>query len=64
MRSMGMVLLTGTAAVVVWKIFAGLFIGLLAMAFKVALVVGVVYLVIQFFQKKKEEEDEVEVEVE
>lgn len=55
MRSMGMVLLTGAAAVVVWKIFAALFVGLLAMAFKVALVVGVVYLVMKIFENKKKE---------
>jgi hypothetical protein len=55
MRGMGMVLLTGAATVVVWKIFAALFIGLLGVAFKAALIVGVVYLVMRFFQKKDEE---------
>jgi hypothetical protein len=55
MRGMGMVLLTGAATVVVWKIFAALFIGLLGVAFKAALVVGVAYLVMRFFQKKDEE---------
>ncbi len=56
MRGLGMVFLTGAAAVVIWKIFAALFIGLLAMVFKVALVVGVVYLVIKIFQKGRKEE--------
>ena len=56
MRGLGMALMAGAAAVVVWKIFAALFIGLLAMAFKVALVVGVVFLVINYFQDKKDKE--------
>jgi len=56
MRGLGMALLTGAAAVVVWKIFAALFVGLLAMALKVALVFGVVYLVMKILQKKKDEE--------
>ena len=57
MRGMGMVLLTGAATIVVWKIFAALFFGLLGMALKVALVVGVVYLVMRFFQKKDKDEE-------
>jgi hypothetical protein len=56
MRGVGMVLLTGAAAVVLWKVFAALFIGLLGMAFKVALVVGVVYFLLQIFQNNKKEE--------
>jgi len=56
MRGMGMVLLTGAAAVVMWKIFAAMFIGLLGMAFKVALIFGVVYFLMQIFQKPKKEE--------
>ena len=55
MRSMGTVLLAGAAGIVVWKIFAALFFGLLGMALKVALVVGLVYLVMRFFEKKQEE---------
>lgn len=58
MRNMGALLLTGAAAVVLWKVFAALFMGLLGMALKVALVVGVVYLIIQFFKKKDEEPEE------
>jgi len=60
MRGLGMALTAGVAAVVVWKIFAALFIGLLAMAFKVALVVVVVFFVIKFFQDKKDKETEEE----
>jgi hypothetical protein len=56
MRGVGRVLLTGAAAVVLWKVFAALFIGLLGMAFKVALVVGVVYFLLQIFQNNKKEE--------
>ena len=56
MRGVGMVLLTGAAAVVLWKVFAALFIGLLGMAFKVALVVGVVYLFMKIFENNKKEE--------
>jgi hypothetical protein len=58
MRNMGALLLTGAAAIVLWKVFAALFMGLLGMALKVALVVGVVYLMIQFFKKKDEEPEE------
>ena len=62
MRGLGMALLTGAAAVVVWKIFAALFIGLLAMVLKVALVVGVVFLVIKIFQNKKDKDKDKEEE--
>jgi predicted membrane protein len=56
MRGLGKVLLTGAAAVVMWKIFAALFIGLLGMAFKVALIFAVVYFLMQIFQGQKKEE--------
>jgi predicted membrane protein len=56
MRALGMVLLTGAAAVIVWKIFAALFIGFLGLALKVALVVVVVYFLMQIFKGKKEKE--------
>ena len=56
MRGMGMALLAGATAVVVWKIFAALFVGLLAMALKVALVVGVVYLILNLLKKKDDDE--------
>ncbi len=58
MRGLGMVLLTGTAAVVLWKILAAFLVGILGVAFKVALIVGVVYLVMKFFQNKKEPAEE------
>ena len=64
MRGLGMALLTGATAVVVWKIFAALFVGLLAMALKVALVVGVVYLILNLLKKKDDGEDNDQVEVE
>jgi hypothetical protein len=57
MRGLGMVLLTGAAAVVVWKVFLGAVAGLLGMALKVALVFLVVYFIIQIFQNNKKKED-------
>ena len=56
MRSLGMVLLTGAAAVVLWKVLAVLFFGLIGMALKVGLVILVVYFVLKLFQGKKEED--------
>jgi len=53
-----MALLTGAAAIVLWKVFAALFIGILGMAFKVALILAVVYFAMQFFQKKKAPKEE------
>jgi hypothetical protein len=58
MRGLGMALLTGAAAIVLWKVFAALFIGILGMAFKVALVFAVVYFLMQFFQKKEKATEE------
>ena len=57
MRIVGKVLLTGAAAIVAWKIFAAFFVGLLGMALKVAIVLLVVYFLLQMFNgnKKKEE---------
>ncbi len=56
MRGLGMVLLSGAAAVVLWKVFAAMFIGILGMVFKAALIFAVVYFVIQFFQKNKKDD--------
>ena len=56
MRGLGMVLLTGAAAVVAWKILAAIFVGLIGMALKVALVVLAVYLVLRILNGKKKEE--------
>ncbi|MFO8173787.1 MAG: hypothetical protein R6T96_05845 [Longimicrobiales bacterium] len=50
MRNLGKVFLTGAAAIVLWKIFAALFLGLLGMALKVALAVGVIFLAMKIFQ--------------
>ena len=57
MRAMGTVLLTGAAAIVAWKIMAGVVVGLLGLALKVGLVVLVVYSLLKLFDKngKKEE---------
>ena len=41
MRGLGMVLLSGAAAVVLWKVFAAMFIGILGMVFKAALIFAV-----------------------
>jgi hypothetical protein len=56
MRGLGMVLLTGAAAVVAWKVIAALVAGLLGMALKVGLVILVVYFLVQLFNGKKAEE--------
>ena len=57
MRAMGTVLLTGAAAIILWKIMAGLFIGFLGLALKVGLVLLVVYFLLRIFNgsKKKDE---------
>ena len=57
MRAMGTVLLTGAAAIVAWKIMAGVIVGMLGLALKVGLVVLVVYSLLKLFNKngKKEE---------
>jgi len=60
MRGLGMVALTGVAAIVVWRVFLGAFVGLFGLALKVALVFGVVYFLIQIFQKKEKKEDSAE----
>ena len=56
MRTLGMVFVTGAAAIVVWKILAALFMGLLGLVFKVALVILVVYLLLKIFQGNNKEE--------
>ena len=55
MQGVGKVLLTGAAAIVAWKLMAGLFIGLLGLALKIGLVVGVVYLLLNIFNGNKKE---------
>ena len=59
MQAAGKVLLTGAAVVVLWKVMAAMFVGLLAMALKVGLVIAAVYLLLKWFNGKKTEEMEV-----
>ena len=56
MRGLGMVLLTGAAAVIIWKIFAAMLVGLLGLVFKVALVFVVVLVLMKIFQGQKKDE--------
>ena len=56
MRGLGMVLLTGAAAVILWKIIAAMLVGILGLVLKVALVFAVVYFLIQIFQRRKKDE--------
>jgi len=57
---MGTVLLSGAAAIIIWKILAGAVVGLLGLALKVGLVLLVVYFLLKIFNgnKKKEEKKE------
>lgn len=57
MRAMGTVLLTGAAAIIIWKILAVVFVGLLGLALKVGLVLLAVFFLLKIFNgnKKKEE---------
>ncbi len=57
MQTVGKVLLTGAAVVVVWKVMVGLFAGLLLMALKVGLVLFAVYFLLKIINGRKEEED-------
>lgn len=56
MRGLGVVLLTGAAAIVVWKILAVFLVGLVGLALKVGLVILVVYFILQMFNGRKREE--------
>ena len=47
MRALGKVFITGAVAVVLWKILAALFIGMLGWLLKVGLVILVVWLVLK-----------------
>jgi hypothetical protein len=53
MRGLGMVLLTGAAAVIMWKILAAVFVGLLGMALKVGVVILAVYILLRILNGKK-----------
>jgi hypothetical protein len=54
MRGLAAVLATGAAAVVIWKILAVFFFGLLGMAMKVGLVLLVVWVVMRLINGKRE----------
>jgi predicted membrane protein len=54
MRSLGMVLLTGAAAVIVWKILTALLFGVIGMALKVALVILLVYVLLRILNGNKD----------
>lgn len=58
MRAVGTVLLTGAAAIVAWKIVAGIFVGLLGLALKVGLVLLVVYFLLNIFNGKHKKHQE------
>jgi hypothetical protein len=57
MQSLGKVLLTGAAVVVLWKVMVGLFAGVLLLAMKVGLVLFAVYFILKLFNGKKDEEE-------
>ena len=56
MQAVGKVLLTGAAVIVLWKVVAGIFVGLLGLALKVGLVFLAVYFLLKLFNGKKKEE--------
>ncbi|MBT8397876.1 MAG: hypothetical protein HKO65_07820 [Gemmatimonadetes bacterium] len=58
MQAAGKVLLTGAAVVVMWKLMAAVFVGLLGMALKVGLVLLAAYFLLKWFNGKKMEEME------
>ena len=58
MRAMGTVLLTGAAAIVVWKIMAGVVVGLLGLALKVGLVLLVVFVLLKLFNNNSNKKEE------
>jgi hypothetical protein len=57
MSAVGKVLLTGAAVIVLWKVMAGIFAGLLGMALKVGLVILAVYFLLQMLNGKKKREE-------
>ena len=60
MRFMGTVFLTGAAVIVLWKVMAALFFGILGLALKVGLVVAVGYFLLKIFNGNKKQEKEAE----
>jgi membrane protein implicated in regulation of membrane protease activity len=54
MNAVGKVLLTGAAVIILWKIAAAIFVGVLGMAFKVGLVLLAVYVLLHLLNRRKE----------
>jgi membrane protein implicated in regulation of membrane protease activity len=57
MRFAGKLLLTGAAVVVLWKVMAALFVGILGMALKVGLVLLAVYVLLQILEGRNKREE-------
>ena len=56
MRAAGKLVLTGAAVIVLWKLMAAIFVGILGMALKVGLVLLAVYILLQVLNGRKKEE--------
>ena len=56
MRSLGMAFLTGAVAIVLWKVLAALFIGMLGWVLKVGLVILAVYFILKIINGKKKDD--------
>jgi hypothetical protein len=54
MRALGMVFLAGTAAVVAWRLLATVVAGLVGLLFKVALVLLLLYVLLQVLNGRKD----------
>jgi len=54
MKSLGTVLLTGAAAVIVWKILTALVVGVIGLALKVVLVIVLVYVLLHIVNGSKD----------
>lgn len=61
MGAVGKVLVTGAAAVVLWKVMAAFLVGFLALGFKIGIVFLAVYFLLQILNGKEKKEKEVEV---
>jgi hypothetical protein len=57
MGNLGKVLFAGAATIVLWKVFAGIFVGLLGLAIKVGLVLAVAYFLLRVFNGTNEQEE-------
>ena len=56
MRAAGKLVLAGAAVIVLWKVMAAIFVGILGMALKVGLVLLAVYVLLQVLNGRKKEE--------